>query len=113
MSGKKQKLLRKLARQELEKIKTMQSNSNPNPQIGLQIISFLENFIQLCVTLTGEKPATITLTDAMYQAYIQESQRHGEILGLKPGFKEEEPTFNGVKLVKKSPIINPTQQPAN
>jgi len=104
MSQKTEKAIRKLAKQELEK------RMNPNqPQEqngpGLQIIQFLENFIQLCIGLTGEKPTSLTLTDVMYNAYIQESQRHAEVLGLKTGFKDDEPSFNGVKLVRKSPIV--------
>ena len=107
MSGKVQKQLRKQAREELEKI--MQSTQQPKRQqdLGLKVISALEDFIQLCTVLTGEKPNAITLTEAMYNSYIQESQRHAEVLGLNPGFKTEEPTFLGVKLVKKSPLIVP------
>ncbi len=105
MSGKVQKQLRKLARQELEKRMDQNKPQPPNP--GLQIINFLENFIQLSVQLTGEKPTSIILTDVMYNAYIQESQRHGEILGLQPGFKTGEPEFSGVKLEKRSPLIVP------
>jgi hypothetical protein len=102
MSGRKEKLKRKLEKERME-------NKNPQQQLGLQIISFLENYIQLCVTLTGDKPTSVTLTEGMYNSYIQESQRHGEVLGLKPGFKDDAPVFMGVKLEKKSPIITPDQ----
>lgn len=109
MSGKKQKLLRKQAKKDLLKELDRMQPNQPQ-QLGLQIINFLEQFIQLCITLTGEKPQSLALTDAMYNAYIQESQRHAEVLGLKTGFKDEEPVFMGVKLVKKSPIIKPTAE---
>lgn len=114
MSGKKQKILRKLAREELEK--RMNPNGQRQQSIEVQVIRFLEEYIQLSISLTGIKPTAITLTDAMYNSYIQESQRHAEILGLKPGFKDDQPLFSGVKIEKKSPIIVPTEvnpPPAN
>src|SRR6185503_21255187 len=100
MSGKTEKAIRKLAKEELEK--RMNPNQPPQKPAGIEIIAALENFIQLCTVLTGEKPSSILLTEIMYNSYVQESQRHGEVLGLKPGFKDDEPMFNGVKLNKKS-----------
>lgn len=104
MSGKREKAIRKLAKEELQK---RMDQPQPQNQTALQILQYLEQFIQLCLVLTGEKPSSITLTEVMYNAYIQESQRHAEVLGLKTGFKTDEPVFNGVKLVRKSPIEVP------
>ncbi len=112
MSQKTEKAIRKLAKQELEK-RMVQNQQAPQPPAGLQVITSLENFIQLYTVLTGEKPKSITLTDIMYNSYVQESQRHAEVLGLKPGFKDEIPVFNGVKLEKKSPIIVPEGTPSS
>lgn len=109
MSGKTAKAKRKLLKEKQKAflhIMEQRNEQQPQAQLGIQVINFLENFIQLYVTLTGEKPASITLTDVMYNAYIQESQRHAEILGLNPGFKSD-PMFNGVKLEKKSPLVVP------
>lgn len=106
MSGKVQKQIRKLAKQELEK--RMQPNQQPQKPSGIQIISALEEFIQLSIVLTGEKPSSISLTEIMHNMYVQEAQRHAETLGLNPGFKTEEPTFLGVKLIKKSSLIMPS-----
>lgn len=103
MSGKREKAIRKLAKGELQNRMEQQQQN----QSALAILQFLEQFIQLCITLTGDKPTAVTLTDVMYNAYIQESQRHAEVLGLNTGFKNEEVSFNGVKLVRKSPIEVP------
>lgn len=109
MSQRKEKALRKLARKELNDLRSKHmDHPQPQNQNALQILQYLEEFIQLCLVLTGEKPSSITLTEVMYNAYIQESQRHAEVLGLKTGFKTDEPIFNGVKLVRKSPIVAPS-----
>lgn len=105
MSGKVQKNLRKLAREELDK--RMQPNQQPQQTRQINILVELQQFITSCQLLTGEMPASITMTDAMYNAYIQTVQGNAEDLGLNPGFKTGEPIFLGVKLVKKSPLIVP------
>lgn len=106
MSGKVQKQLRKLAKKELEEIKNRMPQDQQQKQIN--VIATLENFIQLVMLLTGEKPTSLTLTDVMYNMYVQAVLENAEAFGLKPGFKEDEPTFIGIKLIKKSPIIVPT-----
>lgn len=110
MSGKTDKAIRKLAKKELEK--RMNPNGQPPQpqQRQINILDELVKFITSCEILTGEKPASITLTDAIYNAYIQVAQNNAEDLGLNPGFKTGEPTFLGVKLVKKSPLIVPTEK---
>lgn len=105
MSGKTEKAIRKLAKKELEK--RMQPNQQPQQTQQINILAELEQFIGSCNLLTGEMPASVTLTDGMYNAYIQTVQNNAESLGLNPGFKTGEPTFLGVKLVKKSPLIVP------
>jgi len=104
VSGKTEKAIRKLAKQELEK--RMQSNGQP-PQRQVNILDELVKFITTSEILTGAKPDSITLTDAVYNAYVQTAQNNAEDLGLNPGFKTGEPTFLGVKLIKKSPLIVP------
>ncbi len=75
----------------------------------------LENYISLHVILTGAKPETITLTPVVYNWFIQEAQRHADTLGLNPGFKNDEPVFNGIKILKKeeTPKIETTSNPNN
>jgi len=82
----------------LRKLKRMQEQQ---AQFSFQ---HLEQFIALSVLLTGMKPAIITVTDNFYNWFIQETQRHAETLGLKPGFKDDIPMFNGVKIEKKVSI---------
>lgn len=114
MSGRREKEKRRLLKERQAQLLATMNPNQTNP--GLQIIQYLENFIELSNALTGEKPTSITLTDVMYNAYVQESQRHAEVLGLKSGFKDDQPVFNGVKLLKKSPIVidsgNNTPPPA-
>lgn len=91
--------------------KAMQPNGQPQPQgqpRQINIIAEIEGFIMACELLTGEKPASITLQETMYNMYIQTVQNNAEALGLNPGFKTGEPEFRGVKMVKKSPLIVPT-----
>lgn len=110
MSGRREKEKRRLLKaKQVELLQHMKpENQNPrNQDLGIQVINFLENFVQLHTTLTGVKPESITLTDVMYNAYQQEALRHSEVLGLKPEFKSEEMSFNGMKLLKKSPLIVP------
>jgi hypothetical protein len=104
MSGKQNKLLRKEARKILEQ---RMQNGQAQPQYSFQ---HLEQFIALCQMLTGQKPTTITLVDSFYNWFIQETQRHAETLGLKPGFKDDQPVFNGVKIMKKTEIVKPDLQ---
>lgn len=106
MSQKTAKAIRKLAKKELQNMQPNQPQQQPRP---INIIAELEQFVVSCELLTGEKPASIVLTDTMYTLYVQTAQRHAESLGLNQGFKTEEPTFMGVKLVKKSPLIMPEQ----
>ena len=110
MSGKVQKQLRKLARQELEK--RMNPNQPPQgQQRQINIIAEIEAVIVGLELLTGEKPASITLQETMYNMYIQTVQNNAEALGLNPGFKGDIPTFRGVKIEKKSPLIVPPTPP--
>ncbi len=107
MSGKVQKNLRKLARQELEK--RMSPNQPPQgQQRQINIIAEIEGVILGLELLTGEKPASLILQETMYNMYIQTVQNTAEGLGLNPGFKTPEPTFMGVIILKKSQIIVPT-----
>lgn len=100
MSGKVQKQIRKLAKQELEK------RMQPQRQ-QINIIAELQQFIASCELLTGEKPTSFSLTAPLYNLYVQTAQENAEVLGLNQGFRTEEPTFMGVKLIKKSPLIVP------
>lgn len=105
MSGKTTKAIRKLAKKQLEK--RMNPNGQQIPQRQINIIAELEQFVVGYQLLTGEKPTSITLTDAMYNLYVQTVQKHAEAFGLNPGFKTTDPTFMGLILLKKSPIIVP------
>lgn len=110
MSEKVQKAIRKEAKKRLdEQLKTMQPQQQPQ-QTQINILQELDQFLFSCELLTGEKPSTITLTDVAYNAYVQMVQNNAESLGLKPGFKNDEPTFRGIKIVKRSPIVVPTPQ---
>lgn len=99
MSGRKHKALRKLQKELEEK------HMNPNQPRQINIIAELEQYVLSYETLTGEKPKSIELVDAMYNMYVQAVQRNAEAFGLNPGFKSENPTFMGVTLLKKSPPI--------
>ena len=99
MSQKKSKILRREAKKILEK--RMQNGQPQKPQYSF---AQLENFIQLYTFLTGIKPQQIELTPQIYDMHVQESQRHSDTLGLNLGFRNNEPTFLGVRLIKKTPI---------
>lgn len=103
MSGKTEKAIRKLAKKQLS-----EQRMNPNQPPQINIIAELEQFVVSCQLLTGERPATLTLTDAMYNLYVQVVQKNAEAFGLNPGFKTEDPMFMNVKLMKKSPLITPS-----
>lgn len=111
MSGKVEKQIRKLAKKELEKRMKPNQQLNPQQQKQISILAELEQFIFSCELLTGEKPASIMLTEVMHNAYVQTVLNNAEAFGLNPGFKTGEPIFMGVKLVKKSPLIVPPTEP--
>lgn len=104
MSGRTAKAIRKLARKELEK--TMNPNAQ-SQQRQISIVAEIEGLIAAFELLTGEKPTSLTLQETMYNMYIQTVQNNAEALGLNPGFRNDEPTFRGVKINKKSPLIVP------
>lgn len=85
----------------LRKEKRMEDQNKQSPYSFQQ----LENLIILSVIFTGKKPASLELTPTCYNWFIQEAQRHAETLGLKPGFANDQPVFDGVLLTKQGPAI--------
>lgn len=105
MNGKKAKLMRRMV-----KNSTHQSMNNQEPAKGPKYsLSHLESFVAFHMAYCGKKPESITVLDDVYNWYIQEINNHAESLGLKPGLAGEDPTFLGIKLLKKSPVVVPGQ----
>lgn len=106
MSGKREKILRKMAKKELEeKLQNQQPmQQQPKPEYSL---SQLENYIALHQHVTGALPKVLELSPGFYNWYIQEAQRHAETLNLKTGFKDDAVMFLGIKLEKKIQLVVP------
>ena len=94
-----------------KRLNNMNPNGNPQPQRQINIIAELEQYVSSYQLLTGEKPTLIVLVDPLYNLYIQTVQKNAEAFGLNPGFKNDEITFMGTKIEKKSPLIIPPSAP--
>lgn len=97
-----------MSQKKAKKLRQLHHMQQQESQYSFQHI---ENLIALLKLLTGEKPASITLTESYYNWFIQEAQRHAETLGLKPGFQNDQPIFAGVKIEKQTPkiAVTPTE----
>lgn len=96
MNGRRAKAIRKLQKQSMDK-------QNTPVNYSFEQLSTLINLLQ---QLTGEKPTELFLTESFYTWYVQECQKHADVLGLNLGFKDDTPMFSGVKLVKREKKVD-------
>lgn len=63
-------------------------------------LEYLNQYIALCMLMTGEKPTVLSLVPDYYTWYVQETQRMADILGLELGFRGGKPLFQGIPVEK-------------